>query len=441
MSTISVLLPIYYKESAEVISKCLDSMLRQSVKPDEIICALDDPSTSAIERIINAFSNNSGIRVVKCYCKRGSGLGAVLNVGILNCTCDYIARMDADDIAVPERLQKERDYLDAHSEVDVVGSNIAEFEVSPQQIIAYRNVPAEDKLCKKMLRRRDPINHMTAMYRRESILKAGNYALKMKSCEDTYLWTAFYAHNLRFANIQENLIFVHAGKEMYERRGGKKAYYYMKKAIAYKKQVGLIDNGEAFFQIMANYCILVVMSNKMRGFVYKKMLRKNTRIDEANPVVMLLVNHIKHYNHNKYWKIREEVINPDSKYPKLLRLYWLFRIKHSDAFNNASMGTGLGRGASFAEPPKLPHLLNGIIVSYGAKIGYHCTINQQVTIAEGKNGHPVIGDNVFIGAGARIIGGVTIGDNVKVGANAVIIRDIPSNCTAVGVPAKVIPNK
>lgn len=274
MSTISVLLPIYYKESVSVIEKCLQSMLQQTVKPDEIVCALDDPSTDEIEAAIDRFAEKSGIKIVKCYCRRGSGLGAVLNIGVQHCSRDYIARMDADDFAVPERLEKERDYLDGHPETDVVGSNIAEFDKDPKEIIAYRNVPADDAGCKEMLKRRDPINHMAAMYRRESILKAGNYSSEMMSCEDTYLWTAFYAAGLHFANIQENLIYVHAGREMYERRGGKKAYYYVKRAIDYKKKVRLISGGEALFQKTANWCVLVLMSNKMRAFVYEKLLRK-----------------------------------------------------------------------------------------------------------------------------------------------------------------------
>ena len=160
------------------------------------------------------------------------------------------------------------------------------------------------------------------------------------------------------------------------------------------------------------------------------------KINEENPFVMFFVNIIKHYNHTKYWKRRAEVINPNSRYQKLVRLYWLFYIKRCDAYNNASMGTGFG-GALFLEPPVLPHLLNGIIVSYGAIIGLNCTINQQVTIGQNNEGHPIIGNNVFIGAGARIIGKVRIGNNVKIGANAVVVHDIPDNCTAVGVPAKV----
>lgn len=274
MSTISVLLPIYYRESIEVINKCLNSMLKQTVKPNEIVCVLDNPNTPEIETTIDKFADSTDILVVKCYCNRGSGLGAVLNIGIQHCSCDYIARMDTDDIAIPTRLEKEQKFLDNQQEIDVVGSNIAEFEKSPEQIIAYRNVPSDDDGCKKMLKRRDPINHMTAMYRRKSVLKAGNYSPEMRSCEDTHLWASFYAGGLKFANIEENLVYVHAGYKMYERRGGKRAYYFVKKAIDYKQSVGLIWAGEALFQKLVNYSVLVLMNNKMRAFVYEKVLRR-----------------------------------------------------------------------------------------------------------------------------------------------------------------------
>lgn len=149
-------------------------------------------------------------------------------------------------------------------------------------------------------------------------------------------------------------------------------------------------------------------------------------------------NCAKRYNHKKYWSRREEVINPNSKYPKLLRLLWLYQIRKCDTIYNSYMGTELGGGASFAEPPHLPHLLNGIIISDGAKIGRNCTIYHQVTIGQRKHGYPTIGDNVYIGAGAKILGAITIGDNVKIGANAVVLDDVPSNCTVVGIPAKVV---
>lgn len=151
----------------------------------------------------------------------------------------------------------------------------------------------------------------------------------------------------------------------------------------------------------------------------------------------MVLAHIHHYNHKKYWKMRAEVVNPQSKKFYLIRLWYLYRIKRMDGFNVSSTGTLFGGGAQFASPPSLPHFLNGIIISNRVKIGKHCTIFQQVTITQAAE----IGDNVFIGSGAKIIGNVKIGDNAKIGANAVVLKDVPANCTAVGVPARIIPDK
>ena len=160
-------------------------------------------------------------------------------------------------------------------------------------------------------------------------------------------------------------------------------------------------------------------------------------IDENNKLVMICMKRIKRYDHDKYWKMRKEVVNPASKKLKVVRLFYLYRIKKMDAFNLSSMGTGFGWGAEFKSPPVLPHYLNGIIISHYAKIGSNCTINQQVTIAEKDEQAAVIGDNVFIGAGAKILGPVIIGNNVRIGANAVVTKDVPDDCFVAGIPAQI----
>lgn len=146
---------------------------------------------------------------------------------------------------------------------------------------------------------------------------------------------------------------------------------------------------------------------------------------------------IQHYNHKKYWHLREKIINA-KKGNLIIDNIRLLYIKRQDAFNNASMGTHRNFGAKFATPPHLPHGLNGIIISHNAIIGKNATIFHQVTIGEGKNGAPIIGDNVLIGAGAKIIGNIKIGNNVRIGAGCVVSCDIPDNCTVVLEKPRII---
>lgn len=162
-------------------------------------------------------------------------------------------------------------------------------------------------------------------------------------------------------------------------------------------------------------------------------------VNTSNVLTRFIMNQIQHYNYDKYWEMRQEVVNPQSNLSKFIRLIYLFRIKKMDAYHNSSMGTDLGKGAIFDSAPYLPHGPNGIIIGHDVKIGKNCTICHQVTVMQGTSSKSVvIGDNCILGAGSKIVGGVHIGNNVQVGANAVVVTDIPDNCTAVGVPARII---
>lgn len=115
-------------------------------------------------------------------------------------------------------------------------------------------------------------------------------------------------------------------------------------------------------------------------------------------------------------------------------IYWfLFRLLETVT------GISLPKGADIGPGLRIWHFGN-IFINSGAVIGRNCTLRQGVTIG---NRHedgplPIIGDNVDIGAYAQILGGVRIGDNVKIGAMSVVLKDVPSNSTAIGIPAKVI---
>lgn len=148
----------------------------------------------------------------------------------------------------------------------------------------------------------------------------------------------------------------------------------------------------------------------------------------SNRLGLWLLSFIQGYSHNKYWRRRKIVTNPHNKTWLPIKLYYLWWIKRIDGRKLCSFGTNLNSGASFTEPPHLPHGPNGIIVGHDLSVGRNVTIFQQVTIMHGGG---CIGDNVIIGAGAKVLPGVKIGHNCKIGANAVVIEDIPPFSTVV----------
>lgn len=105
--------------------------------------------------------------------------------------------------------------------------------------------------------------------------------------------------------------------------------------------------------------------------------------------------------------------------------------------NRVINGCVIGAAAKFDKGFVIMHPV-GVVINSKVRGGKNIVIESGVVIGDEKGQAPCLGNNIFIGAGAKIIGGVTIGDNVKIGANAVVVKDLPSNVTAVGIPAKVI---
>lgn len=156
----------------------------------------------------------------------------------------------------------------------------------------------------------------------------------------------------------------------------------------------------------------------------------------------LITGFVNRYNADSFWSMYMKCQNGNvNKFQKMIYIYKLKRITslHCCDFMITYNGNRCF-GAYFDSPPFLPHGLNGIVISDKAHIGKNATILQQVTIGvKSLDGSaPQIGNNVFIGAGAKIIGDIKIGNNVKIGANAVVVKDVPDNCTVVGNPARII---
>ena len=161
------------------------------------------------------------------------------------------------------------------------------------------------------------------------------------------------------------------------------------------------------------------------------------QINSENKFVKWFMSCLNHYDHNKYWRRRECVVNRDIKCSMLRRLYYLYYIKKVDSYWHCTFGTSYLTGSQFSTPPTLWHGPNGIIMGYHVKVGKNCIICQRVTMGYGSK-WTVIGDNVMIGSNVYIAPGVHIGNNVKIGANAVVVEDIPDNATVVMQKPRII---
>lgn len=142
---------------------------------------------------------------------------------------------------------------------------------------------------------------------------------------------------------------------------------------------------------------------------------------------------MKNYN---FWTLREKILNETN--PLKIKFY---KKKYRKMLKEN--GAWIPLSADIKEVPLMPHGIKGVFISKNATIGKGCTILHQVTIGSNAfddskhTGSPIVGDNVFIGAGAKIIGGIKIGNNVRIGANCVVCEDVPDNSTIV-MPKPII---
>lgn len=147
------------------------------------------------------------------------------------------------------------------------------------------------------------------------------------------------------------------------------------------------------------------------------------------PFVPLIVR-----RYGGFWKFKAYVqANPSNK--TLDIIYDLYLLKYA---------SGISVYSTFESPPITPHDISGIFISANAYIGKECVIFHQVTIGSNtlldskKSGTPTIGNNCYIGVGAKIIGNVRVGNNCRIGANAVVVNDVPDNAVVVASKANVI---
>jgi UDP-glucose 4-epimerase len=267
----SVLMSVYHKERPENLKESVESMLRQTVLPSEIVLVKDGPLNEELDNIINQYRNNPIIKIINL--EENVGLGRALNIGLIHCQNELIARMDTDDISEPNRCEKQLEKLIYNNNISVIGSSVAEFIDTTDNIVALKEVVESHYDIKKRMKYRNPINHPTVMFRKKDVLMAGNYEHWFLN-EDYYLWVRMINKGFIFENINEPLVKMRITNETYYRRGGWKYFITQKRLFDYMLKIGFINFGEYLYNNVIRLLTKTLMSNKMRKLVYIKFLRK-----------------------------------------------------------------------------------------------------------------------------------------------------------------------
>lgn len=268
----SVAVSVYKNDKAEFFDRALESITDlQSVKPSEIVLVVDGPIGSDLDGVVAKYERKySCFRTIRL--PENKGLGNALRIAVDHCSYELIARMDSDDIAVPNRFEQQLKVFQDCPELDIVGGDISEFIGDEDHVVAYRRVPVTDAEIKEYMRVRCPFNHVSVMYKKSAVTKAGGY-LNLFWNEDYYLWIRMFEQGCTMANTGTVLVNVRTGEDMYKRRGGIRYYRSEKFLQNYMRKKRIIGLSTCFMNLAKRVVVQVLMPPKIRGWVFRKFAR------------------------------------------------------------------------------------------------------------------------------------------------------------------------
>lgn len=265
---------VYHNDIPAFVKRAIESSTKnQTLKPDEVVLVVDGPVTDELRELIIGISASASTMFNVIWLPENKGLGNALRVGVENAKYEIIARMDSDDVCMPDRFQKQIAYVEKHPDCDIVGGQITEFIDSESNITGRREVPLSDSEIYKWIKKRCPFNHMAVMFRRTSVLAVGNY-LDWHFNEDYYLWIRMAETGCCFANLPDTLVNTRVGKDMYRRRGGWRYFKSEARLQKYMLSHNIISMPRYIYNVAGRFAVQVAMPNKLRGFIFQKLFRK-----------------------------------------------------------------------------------------------------------------------------------------------------------------------
>lgn len=269
----SVSMCVYKNDNPEHFHQAIESIINQTIIPNEIVLVVDGPIPPSIDHIIKLYEKEDFFNVIRL--PENVGHGNARRTGLENCTYELVALMDADDISLPDRFEKQIRCFKEDYSLSIVGGNIEEFIGTPDNVIGIRAVPEKDKEIKEYLKKRCPLNQVTVMFKASEVEAAGGY-IDWFNEEDYYLWIRMFQNNAVFKNLNDTLVCVRVGNEMYSRRGGWKYFSSEAKLQKYMLNNKIINVIDFVINVSLRFVVQVLMPNKVRGLVFAKFARTKT---------------------------------------------------------------------------------------------------------------------------------------------------------------------
>ena len=213
----SLLMAIYAGDRPSYLSAALKSILESTLLPAQIVLVQDGPVSGELIETVEQYQH--ALCIERIVLSKNVGLGLALQQGLQQCKHELVARFDSDDILLPSRFAEQLDYFALHPETSVLGTWIGEFENTPDVVDVIRQVPLESSAIARYARMRNPMNHMTVVFRKGDVLNAGGYRNEI-GYEDYSLWARMLSKGFILANLPTVSVLARAGSSMIARRGG-----------------------------------------------------------------------------------------------------------------------------------------------------------------------------------------------------------------------------
>jgi len=269
-NSISVVLSIFWKESPAYLNTALESLYNQTHQADEIIAVCEGDFSEDLLKIMGfwevKFTKNI-FKVVKATSEKG--LASCLNLGLQSATKRWIARFDTDDICLPERFEKQLNFLKKNPDIVLSSTFIQEYNEDFSQKSGIRKLPIAHQEILKEAKWKSPFNHPSAIYDRQIALKLGGYPL-LDANEDYAFFCKFLVNNYITGNIDETLVKARAGDSLIARRRGLKYLKGEMECMKFLYRIKLINRSQLMVHF-ATKSVLRLMPFVLVKFVYKQM--------------------------------------------------------------------------------------------------------------------------------------------------------------------------